>query len=74
MADAADAGAEAYGAGIFEAGDGHLGHGSEAPGHLAYIFVSADRSTAIAVACNGDRGGQSAIQQLARALRTAWAR
>jgi CubicO group peptidase (beta-lactamase class C family) len=74
MADAADAGAEAYGAGIFEADDGHLGHGSEAPGHLAYIFVSADRSTAIAVACNGERGAQSATQLLARALRTEWAR
>jgi CubicO group peptidase (beta-lactamase class C family) len=63
-----------YGAGIFEADDGHLGHTGEAPGHLTYIFVSADRSTAIAVACNGDRGPQSAIQQLARALRTEWAR
>jgi CubicO group peptidase (beta-lactamase class C family) len=75
LADALPAdGAAPYGAGIFEHDDGSLGHGGGAPGYLADFFVSADRRTAIAVTCNGDRGSQSAIRQLSAALRTEWAR
>jgi CubicO group peptidase (beta-lactamase class C family) len=63
-----------YGAGIYGDDDGPLWHGGEAPGQLTDFFVSTDRRTAIAVACNGDRGSQSAIRQLSAALRTEWAR
>jgi CubicO group peptidase (beta-lactamase class C family) len=63
-----------YGAGIVEDDDGSLWHGGGTPGHLTEFFVSADRRTGIAIACNGDRGSQSSINQLARALRTEWAR
>jgi CubicO group peptidase (beta-lactamase class C family) len=63
-----------YGAGIFEADDDSLGHGGGAPGYLTEFMVSADRATAIAVACNGDRGSQSAIRQVAAALKTEWTR
>jgi CubicO group peptidase (beta-lactamase class C family) len=63
-----------YGAGIVEDDDGSLWHGGGTPGHLTEFFVSADRRTGIATACNGDRGSQSSINQLARALRTEWAR
>jgi len=63
-----------YGAGIYHDRDGSLVHDSEAPGHLAVFFVTPDRGTAIAVACNGDRGQQSAIRQLGLALLAEWTR
>jgi CubicO group peptidase (beta-lactamase class C family) len=63
-----------YGAGVFEDDDDSLGHGGGAPGHLTEFFVSADRRTGIAITCNGDRGAQSAINQLGAALRTEWTR
>ena len=63
-----------YGAGIFEDTHGNLSHTGEAPGHLTYFFVSADRHSALAISCNGDRGSQSAIRQLAPALTAEWTR
>jgi CubicO group peptidase (beta-lactamase class C family) len=74
LADALPADRAAYGAGLYEHDDDSLGHGGEAPGYLTAFFVSADRRTAIAVTCNGDRGSQSSIWQLDAALRTEWAR
>lgn len=65
---------EGYGAGIFQGPDGSLGHDGVAPGHLTTFRVTPDRSTAVAVACTGDRGQQSAIRQLEAALRTEWTR
>lgn len=69
-----DSGPARYGAGIFEDIDGTLGHSGGAPGHLTDFFISADRRTAIAVACNADRGPQSSIVQVAGALRSEWRR
>jgi CubicO group peptidase (beta-lactamase class C family) len=66
-------GAAPYGAGIFE-DDDSLGHGGAAPGHLTEFFVSADRKTGIAVACNADRAAQSTIGTILAALRTEWTR
>jgi CubicO group peptidase (beta-lactamase class C family) len=75
LADALpEAGAGRYGAGIIEEDDGSLGHSGSAPGHLADFYVSPDRRTGIAVACNGDRGSQSTIRPLAVALRQEWGR
>jgi CubicO group peptidase (beta-lactamase class C family) len=63
-----------YGAGIIQDRDGSLWHGGGAPGYLTTFFVTEDRGTAIAVACNGDRGPQSSIRQLEAGLRTEWTR
>jgi CubicO group peptidase (beta-lactamase class C family) len=63
-----------YGAGIFEDDDDSLGHGGAAPGHLTEFFVSADRTTAIAVACNADRAAQSSIRTIGAALKREWTR
>jgi CubicO group peptidase (beta-lactamase class C family) len=63
-----------YGAGIVQNRDGSLWHGGGAPGYLTSFFVTDDRRTAIAVACNADRGQQSSIRQLEAALRTEWTR
>jgi CubicO group peptidase (beta-lactamase class C family) len=70
----ADSGTARYGAGIIEGEAGSLWHDGGAPGYLTQFLVSADRRTGIAIACNGDRGSQSAINQLGRALRTEWTR
>jgi CubicO group peptidase (beta-lactamase class C family) len=75
LADAVpDDDAVPYGAGIYHDRDGSVGHDGVAPGHLTIFFVTPDRGTAIAVACNGDRGQQSAIRQLGLALLAEWTR
>jgi CubicO group peptidase (beta-lactamase class C family) len=70
----ADSSEGRYGAGIYEDRDGNLGHGGSAAGYLTEFLVSADRRTAIAVACNGDRAAQSDIRQVVPALKTEWFR
>ena len=69
-ADTGDGGR--YGAGIAEQRDGSLGHNGSWAGYLSDFWVSADRRTAIAVTCNGDRGPSSALGYLAPALRSEW--
>jgi CubicO group peptidase (beta-lactamase class C family) len=74
MADATEVGRVRYGAGIVERDDGDLWHDGAAPGHLTDFRISEDRATAIAVACNGDRGSSSAIRYVATALHQIWDR
>ena len=70
---AADAGdGLRYGAGIFAQRDGSLWHRGQWAGFLSEFWVSADRRTAVAVTCNGDRGPSSAVNYLAPALQREW--
>lgn len=41
-----------YGAGIYQGEDGWLGHGGEWEGFVTGFWVSPDRATSLAVACN----------------------
>jgi hypothetical protein len=41
-----------YGAGIYQGEDGSVGHGGEWEGFVTGFWVSPDRTTSLAVACN----------------------
>ena len=65
-------GGDRYAAGIVERRDGSLWHGGGWAGFLSDFWVSPDRSTAVAVTCNGDGGPWAAIGTLAPALQDEW--
>jgi CubicO group peptidase (beta-lactamase class C family) len=65
-------GGDRYAAGIVERRDGSLWHGGGWAGFLSDFWISPDRSTAVAVTCNGDGGPWAVIGTLAPALQDEW--